>query len=156
MGKVHFVTGVEYELSRRDTSNFITRMREGGVRFVMTRDTDPQMVLVISNCPIAFVVLDDKHKPQPIFTEVEKAPVRQEDAAEEHSIVEKEEAILAEIAAKAICTHDADKLFYMKSDSVKGTRYFQKCSFCGYRSKFIAADKLTDTEKAAAVQAPEE
>ena len=143
MGKVYFVDGKELELSKRDTDNFLSRMREGGVRMVMTRDTDPAMFLVISHCPIARLVMDEKHTPLPLNIPVEKAPETTPDEPVREGGAEKEQRILADIIEKSNCQHPEEKLIYYKLEGKKGTRYFPVCSFCGWRGKFVAADSIS-------------
>jgi hypothetical protein len=156
MGMVHFVDGRVLELSPRDTTNFMVRLREGGVRMVMTRDTVPMVALIISNCPVAQVTLDHAFTPQPIITPEEKPPVKTEGTEDKQSIVEKEQEILQQIMAKSSCLHEPEKLMYMKVEGKKGTRYFPVCSFCGWRGKFVASDQLTDAVKQAAQTLQEE
>jgi hypothetical protein len=151
MGTVYFTDGTVTELSRRDTDNFVVRMREGGVRMVHTRDTDPMQVLVISACPVSRVILDYKHTPQPPNPVVDNAPVKQEDSAPVESGQEKAERALAELKARSDCQHEPSKILYYKKESSKGTHYFPMCSFCGWRGKFVAADSLLDEVKEAAL-----
>jgi hypothetical protein len=151
MGIVYFTDGTVTELSRRDTDNFVLRMREGGVRMVHTRDTDPQQVLVISSCPVSHVILDYKHTPQLPNPVVDNAPVKQEDSGPAESGQERAERALVEMKARSDCQHEADKLIYYKIEGSKGTRYFPICSFCGWRGKFVAADTLSEEIKEAAL-----
>lgn len=156
MGFIHFVDGRTLELSPRDTSNFMTRLREGGVRMVMTRDTDPQVALIISHCPVAQVTLDTAFKPQlPVIVE-EKLPEKTPDASTEKSGYEKEQEILQQIIAKGKCVHEPEKLMYMKLEGKKGTRYYPVCSFCGWRGKFVKEETITAEQRAAAQVLQEE
>lgn len=65
--------------------------------------------------------------------------------------VEKERKILEEITAKSNCTHQGDNLKLFSVSGKKGTRYYFLCTFCGYRSKFIKAESLTEDEKKTAI-----
>jgi hypothetical protein len=151
MGIVYFTDGTVTELSRRDTDNFILRMREGGVRMVHTRDTDPMQVLVISSCPVSHVIMDYKHTPQPPNPVVDNAPVRQEDSSPAESGQERADKALAELTARSNCRHETEQIMYCKSESTKGTRYFPVCSFCGWKGKFVPADSLSEEVKMSAV-----
>ena len=154
MGTVYFVDGRKVELTAKDTKNFMNRLREGGVRFTLTRDSDPQLALIISNCPVAYVELDDSlqtgmgtgEEPPEVL---DKPPVRQEDAAKETS-VEREKRVLAELLEKSNCAHEPEKIVYFKVTGKTGTRYFPKCSFCGWRGKFVAAESLSEEVREAA------
>jgi hypothetical protein len=153
MGIVYFTSGREVILSQRDTDNFVTRMKEGGVRMVKTRDTDPQQVIVISQSPVSHVVMDYKHTPQPLY-DVEVEPDAPEIKVEEKkkSIQERAEEVLVDMTAKANCKHESDKIIYYKKEmGAKGNRYFPMCSFCGWKGKFAAAEDLSDSVKNAAL-----
>jgi hypothetical protein len=155
MGKVYFTDGRSVELSPRDTKSFFMRMKEGGVRMVLTRDTDPQLVIVISACPVSYMELDTAHVPSPAVITEEKAAVLQEDATVKGGAA-KEAEVLAEITARSNCKHEAEKMVLHKMDSATGVKYFNICSFCGYRTRFIAAATLSTEQKEAAVQYQEE
>jgi hypothetical protein len=156
MGVVYFTDGTVTELSRRDTDNFVLRMREGGVRMVHTRDTDPMEVLVISSCPVSRVIMDYKHTPQPPNVVEEKAPVRQEDSGPAESGQERSEKAMAELIAKSSCIHEEDKIMYNKLVGKRGVRYFPVCTFCGWKGKYVSEDSLSDEVKAAALIYQEE
>jgi len=154
MGTIYFVDGRKVNLSVKDTRNFMTRLREGGVRFTLTRDHEPQLALIISNCPVAFVELDASLQTGMGYSEevvevTETAPVRQEDATKETS-QEREKRVLAELLEKSNCAHEPEKIIYFKVTGKTGTRYFPKCSFCGWRGKFVAAESLSEEVREAA------
>lgn len=152
MGVVYFTSGREVVLSQRDTDNFVIRMKEGGVRMVKTRDTDPQQVIVISQSPVSHVVLDYKHTPQPLYDVEVKTDAPEGQEEKPKSIQERAGEVLDNMIAKANCKHETDKIIYYKKEmGAKGNRYFPMCSFCGWKGKFAAAEDLSDSVKNAAL-----
>lgn len=149
MGMVYFIDGRSIPLSPRDTKALMMRLKEGGVRMMLTRDTEPQQAIIISNCPVAWVDLDEEQQPSTVVVREETANVKTEDAKAE-SNVDREKRILADIVAKSNCKHEPAKITYMKTEGKKGIRYFPLCNFCGWRGKFIAADELAEEVKASA------
>ena len=61
---------------------------------------------------------------------------------------EREKQIIAKILEKSNCKHEQSKLRWYKTVGKKGERYFQVCSFCGWRGKFVKAESISDEDKA--------
>ena len=75
------------------------------------------------------------------------ATFEKEKAAAPPSREEKAATGLATLIEKSSCKHELDKQELNKVGSKKGTRYFNVCSFCGWRGRFVKESSLTAEQR---------
>ena len=155
MSFIVFTDGVKIEMGDKDLKALLGRMRDAAIRTFIPRYMEKPVVFVLSECAIARIELDTPMvTPQIEIAKVEES-VPVEEKVEPVGVLAKEEAALEEIYKKQACTHPSEKCSLYKHISVKGTRYYSQCE-CGYRSRFIATDQLSEEAKTSAIQAKEE
>lgn len=157
MAKIYFVSGKieDMDITRHELDRMILKMKTSGIRFTQLKNgsyvplNSNTMELISAEgieIPIKVVeeVVIDVEVPAPVELEIVEE-VKKEIVPE--SAMDRERTALEMIKAKSDCTHDGDKLTICKIEGRKGTRYFHVCSFCGWRSKFVKADSLSDSDK---------
>ena len=155
MPKILYASGKEVYIEPEELNRMILKFQTSGVRMAKTKNGN--ILFLNSNTMDYLDVSDLKHNIIPPLSVVEEVvevvPVVELKIVEVNpeSAVQKEQRALDEIMQKSNCTHQG-LLKYTVSAGVKGKRYAQQCSFCGWRSKFIKAETLTEAEREGAEQ----
>ena len=163
MPKIYFTSGkVEnLEMTPADLDNMIVKMKGGGIRLLKFKNgsyiplnSNTIEIITCEDCvsitpPVIVPVIASTEavgieKEIEVLASIEPEPVVKEDGPK--TTLQREQEVLAEIINKSNCTHGGF-LTYHKIDGKKGARYFQVCSFCGWRGRYVRGDSLTDEEK---------
>ena len=151
MPKIYFVSGKieDVDIDEAEFDRLILRMQSSGIRF--TRLKNGSVVPLNSNT-MELITREGLAPRKPTVVKIEESipsieeTIKSIEEENEPSPMDRERAALEEIVAKSNCTH-AGKLTVQKLEGKKGTRYFHVCSFCGWKSKFVKAEDLTETDK---------
>lgn len=156
MPKILYASGKEVYIEPEELNRMILKFQTSGVRMAKTKNGN--ILFLNSNTMDYLDVSDLKQNIIPPLSVVEEVvecsfTVEPQPVVETNpeSAVQKEQRALDEIMQKSNCTHQG-LLKYTVSAGVKGKRYAQQCSFCGWRSKFIKAETLTEAEREGAEQ----
>jgi len=160
MPKILYASGKEVYIKPEELNRLVVKFQTSGVRMAKTRtgeilflnsntmdyidvsDLKTNIALSVLEEPV--VVLDEA-----VSEKVASMVVLPKEEVNPESAVQREQKKLEEIMQKSNCTH-TNTLEYVVSTGVKGKRYSQLCSFCGWRSKFIKAESLTEEQRAGA------
>jgi len=165
MPKLHFVNGFILDVPEDEYRNLIKRVQHVNIKFWIKKSTEdlvfmnsPSMALLERELPddtdgkneISEGVSDESESEETVVEDVETSePEKKEDPA----IV-----ALREMTAKSNChknKHEGqNQIIYRQNIRTKNgqsERFFPVCEFCGFKGRFIAATKLNDTIKEAAI-----
>src|SRR5574343_506935 len=154
--KIFFASGKmeEIEMTAKEFDGMIKAMKESGVRFIQLRNGN-YIPINSSTMEIIESELVEKQRrriaePKPV--EVIEAGVVEEIKEESKDVGSEARAkeALEEMMRKSSCKHEDKDQLLCKSVGKKGVRYFKVCQSCGYRSRFISGDLLTEGEKESA------
>lgn len=153
MAVVHFGSGAQVTVTPEEYRKLFSRITDAAIR---VWDNRRGTLIMLSPSAIDFIVYneEDARREVVLNPEVREIPnIKTPDKGP--SLQERERAVLDSIQSKADCTHENTMVLYYqevsKKDHSTWRRYFKQCSFCGFKSKFISADDLTDEEKNNAV-----
>jgi hypothetical protein len=162
MPKLHFVNGYVLDVPEEEYVNLIKRLTHANIKYWVKKSTGD---LVFMTSPsMAFL---ERELPK----EMPNGPVKAPEPVAEVEVEDKMEAVekpketedpavkaLREITAKSECLkagHAGQKqIIFKQMLATKGggpsERYFSVCEFCGFKSRFIAKNKLTEEIREAA------
>lgn len=174
MPKLHFVNGMVKELTEDQYAGFLKRFNNSALKYWGDRNTGD--IVPFTSPSICFIereMPDGHRRPNEREREVETADVDEGDVEadsepeqtqeERGKDIDPAEAVMKEIIAKSDCGksgHKGQKQIIYKQvimtgkrgqKKVPSTRYYPICEFCGQKGRFIAADKLSDELKEAAL-----
>jgi hypothetical protein len=165
MPKIMYASGREVYIAPKELDHTIVRMMNSGVRMMKIKSgnnlfLNSNTMDYIDNSDMIDYISEDKDKLTSVVTldasvdekVADMIIIPSEDVKPPESVVQKEIKILEDIMAKGNCKHEPEKLKLLFQMGVKGKRYFNTCTFCGWRSKFIKADSLSDTQISGAEQ----
>lgn len=164
MPKILYSSGRELYVAPEELSRTILKFQNAGVRmtkvstgnflflnsstmdYLDVSDMEKNVVLPMSVVDEAIPTPgSDSQCPAPIVPEYIDPVAAFERETKTESATAKEARVLDEIVAKSNCEHKGTLTLY-KQQTVKGEKYFQKCSFCGWRGRFVKASSLTADE----------
>jgi hypothetical protein len=162
MPKLLYASGKEIYLEPEELHRLILKFQTSGVRMAKTRTGD---ILFLNSNTMDYIDVSDLKKNVALSVLEEPMVVLDATIGERvaemvvvpkvevnpESAVKREQNVLAEIMKKSDCTHNG-LLKCAYTAGVKGKRYLHICSFCGWRSKFVKAESLTDAERESAEQ----
>lgn len=171
MPTIHFVNGMKQAIPEENWNGFLKRWNNSGLKYYIDRINGN--IIPFDSPSIAIVEREKPDEPtEEVRQELPKAEETESDEEDESAeevpevtAQEKAEAALAEMKAKSECgmnKHTGQKQIIYKQafKAAKGGKVYYKyypiCSFCGEKGRFIAADKLPDDVKEAALDHVEE
>lgn len=165
MPKLHFINGHTIPMTEDQFGGFLKRLNSSGIKYWVDRSTGD--IVPFTSPSIAFLerelpVREEKVEPENSSeeTETEVTETAEENEPEPESDQNKAEKALAEMKAKSVCganKHAGQKQIIYKQafKAARGGKVYYKyypiCEFCGEKGRFIAADKLPDDVKDAAL-----
>ena len=158
MPKILYASGREVYISPKELDHTIVRMMNAGVRMMKIKSgnnlfLNSNTMDYIDNSDMVDYIPEDKLKLEvPVVEKAEDVVIVPVEEVKPESAVQKEEKILEQIMAKGSCRHEPEKLVLKYKVGVKGKRYFNECTFCNWRSKFIKAETIAEAERAGAEQ----
>jgi hypothetical protein len=158
-GTIHFTSGKTLDITEREFNNIAPKLKNGGIRLVMTSKGD----FIPLNSNTMEYIEHTKEEPNGI----PEQPVRQDgeeinagrpndeekpaqieetpkEEVQEKSIQERKEDALAELMEKSNCKHEPEKMVLHVQHTAKGVRYFPVCGFCGKRERYVSEKKIID------------
>jgi len=149
MSKIVFNSGKELEFPYEKWNETLVKLKTGGIRMLAINDKDLGLVMVPLNSN-NMEHIEQGPAPEPKEKEVEvEQPVeevKEEEPQEEkkETAQEKRDRLLEELKDKSNCKHPPELLELYRQETKTGTKYFNVCSFCGFRSRFIAKKDLEE------------
>lgn len=151
--KIFFSSGKmeQVEMTSSEFNRMLKAMKDTGIRFVQLRNGN--YIPVNSNTmELIESELEEMKRHRvavnPVEEETHVPVVETKEESKDVGSAAREKEALELLMKKSDCEHDGDKLVLCKAIGKKGERFFKVCNFCGYRSKFISSDLVTDGEKA--------
>jgi DNA-directed RNA polymerase subunit M/transcription elongation factor TFIIS len=161
MPKLHFVNGYVLEVPEEEYLNLMRRLTHANMKYWVKKSTGD---LVFMTSPS--MALLERELPDGSDDEKETVPEAPAEVAEPkddtENVREKETedpavTALREVTEKSECLKSGhagqNQIIFKQMLSTKSgpsERYFSVCEFCGFKSRFIAKDKLTEDIREAA------
>jgi len=141
MSKLVFNTGKEVEFPYHDWDKTILNLKTGGLRMTLIGG----VVVPLNSQNIQFLEKGEPPAKEEVI-DVEFTVVEEVEEEEEKELTpqEKQDKLLEEMKAKSDCKHPPEKQELHFQDTKTGRKYFNVCSFCGIRSRFIAMKDLQE------------
>ena len=154
MSKIVFNSGKELEFPYEKWNETLVKLKTGGIRMLAINDRDLGLVMVplnsnnmehIEQGPEPELQRREEEVAVDVEEKVEEEEIKEEPKEEKKETAQgKRDRLLEELKERSNCKHPPELLDLYRQETKTGTKYFNVCSFCGFRSRFIAKKDLEE------------